>query len=851
MRAKATIAVLFVSLALIPTVSKAQSSYVFDVGGYEAFLAAHKDMSSSELLALHPAGKFLKSVSPLSSPPSRLDSIDLKYHLTPGEKALLGTNGFVVTERLAPGSFGQGFVDIYRNDLPLFISTDAILHAVHKSYDEILKQSEEQYLIAKLTSIIDLLHNNFSKVAGKYADKPAMLPSLKDLDLYINVPRYLLESSSKCFYPTNDAAVTVFLKKIQDQYVAYCDPLFGDSLRMIDFSQFTVRGHYTQSEDLSRYFQAMIWLGRMEFYLTPPSGMANKYTKAQIQRQAVAALLFSELTDTAGTQPAMDDVDKILNYLVGEPDNVTLTHLNGLLREVGVKSADELLDTLRYNAFRDVLLTKSWAYQRILSQILAWDPFTPGEVKPASAFIPLGQRFIIDSFVSGNVVWDKIEFQGSLIWRYLPSPLDVMFALGNDPAGQLLVSELDAYHYASNLAALRYLIDSYEPEYWKTSFFNGWLHAIRALNAPAQRTPLPGYMQTASWWQEKMNTQLASWAELRHDNILYGKQSYTAGRACSYPCGYVEPIPDCYERLDTLMHSAGAFFASAPQELQYFSNYFIKAASTCSTLTSISRKEISGVAMSTDDNTFLGNTMFMGRGCGISTGGWYPGLFFEATSELDSNLVVADVHTCPEDPSGSLIGWVLHVGTGPVNLAIVTPEVPGVGPSAYIGPVMSFYQRVTTDFKRLTDEEWVTEYANAASFRPSWVNSYLANQIGDVRPLGDMLLTEISSPNGGGLIPTGIILAQNYPNPFNPSTQFYFGLPEASDVTLTIYDILGRKVAELVNGAQPAGFRTLSWNGTNTAGIPVASGTYLARFVVKNGHGGVRFSKTNRMLLVR
>ncbi len=56
-------------------------------------------------------------------------------------------------------------------------------------------------------------------------------------------------------------------------------------------------------------------------------------------------------------------------------------------------------------------------------------------------------------------------------------------------------------------------------------------------------------MNTAAFWQEKMNTQLASWTELRHDNLLYAKQSYTGGTICSYPYSYVEPFPEFYQNL--------------------------------------------------------------------------------------------------------------------------------------------------------------------------------------------------------------------------------------------------------------------------------------------------------------
>ena len=598
MRAHLFMLIFILSLTLTAIDATGQSSFHFDVAAYQAFLASHNDISASQLLTMHPAGIFERSIPTLAQQPRRLDSIDLKYALTSGEKILLGTNGFVVTERIKPGSFGQGFLDIWNADLPVFISTDAILHSLHMSYDEILKQTEEQYLIPKLEDILIRLYGKVPQLDQKYQSNPAMIPSLMDLDLFITVARSLLEGQCASYYIANTQPVATVLQNIKEAYVGACAPLFADSIRVVDYSQFTVRGHYTKSEELSRYFQSMIWLGRTEFYLSPPDDSWEKYTKAQIQRQAVAALLFAEASALAGTGAQMHDIDNLLEFFVGEPDNVTLTHLNGLCSEMGVQSASELLDTMKYNAFHDTLMTKSWAYQRILSQILKGHLFQPGSVRPASAFIPLGQRFIIDSFVSSKVVFDRIIYQDAKVWRELPSPLDIMFALGNDAAGQLLVPELDRYHYADNLAALRYLIDSYEPEYWKRTFFNGWLNAIRALSAPHDRSGFPPFMQTAAWWQEKMNTQLSSWAELRHDNLLYAKQSYTAAGACLYPCGYVEPMPSFYGRIDTLMRMAGAFFQTGPSELQYFKDYFIQAAQTCSTLASIAQKEIDRTALS-------------------------------------------------------------------------------------------------------------------------------------------------------------------------------------------------------------------------------------------------------------
>jgi hypothetical protein len=852
MRSPCVVSTLIILLVLSAGDSAGQTSFGFDVTAYESFLASHKDISPNELLSMHPAGTFAASIPALSMQPLRLDSIDRWYSLTDAEKVLLGANGFVVTERISPWSFGAAFADIWIRDLPVYISTDAILHALHMSYDAILAQTEERFLIPKISTILAEMHGKLPELVQEYQSIPGMLPSLKDLDLYLTVARTLLDGQCICYFAANAGGVDTILQCIKNKQPGSCMPLFGDNDRVIDYSQFTVRGHYTQSQALSRYFQAMIWMGRTEFYLSPPDNRWDSYSVHLIQRQVVTALLFAESAALAGAETGFKEIDAILGYFVGEPDNVTLAQLNGLYAEVGLQSSAEVLDSLTYESFHSALMTHSWAYQRILSQILQGHTFEPGQVRPASAFLPLGQRFIIDSFVSSKVVFDNIEYGGEKVWRALPSALDIMFTLGNDAAGQLLVPQLERYHYAENLAALRYLIDAYEPDYWKETFFNGWLYAIRALNPPLERSVLPSHMQTAAWWQEKLNTQLASWAQLRHDNVLYGKQSYTAGTTCSYPCGYVEAIPIFYARVDTLMRRAEAFFQTAPEELRDMSFYFGEAAVTCSTLASIAAKELSRIPMSAEDDAFLENTLYWkSQMCGDHPLGWYPRLFYTPGSEMTANLVVADVHTCPTEESGAPVGWVLHVGTGPVNMAVVIADVPDAGPSAYIGPVLSYYERVTSQFKRLTDEEWATEYGDVSSIRPPWVNAYLADINGGLRPAGEMLITGVSAPMRYGILPADIILAQNFPNPFNPSTQIQFGLPEDARVSLGIYDNLGRKVIELVNDALQAGFHRVTWNGTSGAGSPVATGIYFARFVVTSRQGELLYRKTNRMLLLR
>ncbi len=105
-------------------------------------------------------------------------------------------------------------------------------------------------------------------------------------------------------------------------------------------------------------------------------------------------------------------------------------------------------------------------------------------------------------------------------------------------------------------------------------------------------------------------------------------------------------------------------------------------------------------------------------------------------------------------------------------------------------------------------------------------------------------LTGIETPQANTL-PDAYDLAQNYPNPFNPTTRINYSLPSLQHVTLSIYDVLGRKVRTLVDKKMTAGSHTVDWNGTNEMGHKVASGIYFYRLNADN------FTRVRKMMLMR
>jgi hypothetical protein len=103
-----------------------------------------------------------------------------------------------------------------------------------------------------------------------------------------------------------------------------------------------------------------------------------------------------------------------------------------------------------------------------------------------------------------------------------------------------------------------------------------------------------------------------------------------------------------------------------------------------------------------------------------------------------------------------------------------------------------------------------------------------------------MLNIAVLTVDTGNSAPRAFSLSQNYPNPFNAITDIEFSLPAQADVRLEIFNMLGQKVATMVDGVLPAGYHTASWNATNEA-----SGVYFYRLTA----GGL--AKTNQMTLLK
>ncbi len=690
-----------------------------------AAIAADAALTTDELLARH-AVPFGPALSYVPSQAAHLPAIQASaLGLNAAELATLDRHGFVISERQRFPTFTYGYQSLYLEDLPLYVSGDSILHAMHRSYDEILKAVELASLIPELDAMLA------GMAAGLAAGGPPGAPvdALRDADLYVAVARSLLAGHAVTPVAGADPALVQRLVAGATAHDGAQDLTIFGVPRTIDFSQFTPRGHYTDEEVLERYFRATMWVGRIDFRLveTQPDGSQLFH-----RRQLEAAAILGALLD-GGARAHHERIDAAIRAFVGEPDNMTPAELTDLFAAVGVADLAGLA-THTDEELSTAILAGRFGTQRISSHIMV-NGLGQGTLPLSSTFLLLGQRYVVDSHVFSNVVYDRV--QGGAVKRMMPSTFDAAFAaLGNDQAAALLEPELRIFSYAPDLSAMRRLVDAHPADVWDANLYGLWLQALRTLSPAAElRDPagvgLPTIAATEPWGRRLLNTQLASWAELRHDTILYAKQSYTGGASCEFPDAYVEPYPALFaaigayarlggERLATLDLSAQPWLAEA------IARHFTRTEEIAARLQGLAEAQRAGRAFTADELAFLNEAVVVQQGCGDpeSATGWYAELFFAPISAVQYDPTIADVHTQPTDEGGAPVGRILHVGTGMPRLMVVTVDT-CTGPKAYVGLASSYFERITEDFDRLDDERWRDELLVATPADPAFVEDFV------------------------------------------------------------------------------------------------------------------------------
>jgi hypothetical protein len=601
------------------------------------------------------------------------------FRLNPTEFAVFQTNGFVVSQRLERRSFADAYYDLYTDELPVFVTVDSILQAWHRSFLTMLAEIEETCFHPTLSNLLVSASAQVPALSTQAAGTP-LTNGVLDADYFLAVGRSLVSGVNYYGSLGQTGRVNTTLSAIDAKLPTFFN-LFGEN-RTVDFSQFTVRGHYGNSTGLTRYFRAMMWCGLADFrYAGFSTGVAPGGTNSL--RELSGAVALELLLRNSGGFSNWFQFNRTLEMFVGTPDSLNFAQLNGLLVAAGINSPADLPDQAALTNLQNQLMSGQLGMQQIANG-LYYSPLSAEQVKLPRSFTFMGQRFVIDSWALGkctfdNIIWDEngIPEVTDKVLRRVPSALDVAFAvLGNSQVVPEIAERIgrtnlapadgreywrDGRKYQHNLAAVRHVIDSQSPAAWTNTIYNHWLACLRLLSTPITGDQYPEAMRTRPWAMKTLNTQLASWTHLRYTTVLYVKESYTPIYLCMYPKGYVEPRPAFWSRMGEMALATRAVLTTLPTDglfsyTHYTNNslgqprpYTVSVSgatmyanrltlmdhfiATMETLRSLSEKELSKTPFSASDNLFLQRLVEFDYVGARTYTGWYPKLFYQPGSE--------------------------------------------------------------------------------------------------------------------------------------------------------------------------------------------------------------------------
>jgi hypothetical protein len=710
---------------------------------------------------------------------TNLQDVESRIRLGGNQKQLLQSNGFVVIPW-----HGDDMVEPYESmkeqGVPIFVSSDTLLHLYHIQFNEILRRIEEIEFFDQLIDMSKAMLEESIENYRSFADPDLREAARRDV-AYFAVALNLLQTptegydeeqlqketeewnrenpqATREFKPIRKVGLVIpdYVKEEVEEEIRNIEEHRGFGPSAIfnsdagcacdrpgcyceDYSQYVPRGHYTTSERLKRFFGTMMWYGRMAFLL---KGGEEALVSEEDARIATiqAALISSQLSSVrAGESTAQEVWDRIYSvtsFFVGIADDLTpYEYLDAMEGVFGTQfQASELADEQKLLDLKVELakLRNPEIYGGSGICIVATKEELYECLARTKGMRFMGQRFVPDSYIFQNLVSPavgtyvgerkpftlKSTMAGPV--RSFPRGLDVMAVLGSKRAYEILKEEGDTEYegrdtsYDKQLSELREEFDAFDVADWNRNLYWAWLYALEPLVGDFGEG-YPTFMQTQAWQDKELSTALASWAELRHDTILYAKPSYTPGivmaPAVKPVVGYVEPIPEFYARMFALTRMTKDGLAQLNALGEEERSRLESLERILERLLSISRDELENIELEESDYEFI-----------RSFGGQLDSIVAGVETEGKQTTIVADVHTDTNPPQE-----VLEEGIGYVDLILAAYKVPDGRIILGAGPVFSYYEFKQPIGERLTDEKWKkTLEQEEEPGRPDWIETFYA-----------------------------------------------------------------------------------------------------------------------------
>jgi len=632
--------------------------------------------------------------------------------LTVEERQFIESNGFVAVPQSEFKQIHEILSDNDDHDLPSFVSSDAVLHAFHVLYDLALREAETYSfwnLLGNLTeSLVDSSYAQYLDAPeGRWQDA-----ALRNA-MFFSVALSLLDNQTIVYEEVQDTVTQVLA--LIEAHEGFSDQWFMGYDE--DFSQYVPRGHYTRTDLLGRYFKAMMWFGRVSFHLIPDGDIApnNRGLNETAQAILLSLALEEEVSGLPGGTIGFEIWDAIYQptvFFVGAADDLLPSEYLSLIHEIygeGVELQELDNDVLLHELIQEALTFRD---PLILSSLLN----DTEDFNQTKGLRFMGQRFIPDSYILGQLVYTYVGTQ--VAPRLMPKGLDVMAALGSERAWDLLDDEKHYLNYVEQMEMLWNVTDNISAQEWTKNLYYLWLYSLLPLlTDPGEG--YPAFMQSEAWVDKQLMTALGSWAELRHDTILYAKQSYTVALTAlppPPPIGYVEPVPRIYARLASLcaMMKSGLEQRSL---LSLATSYRLDALHDfLRSMQEISIKELSGESLNETEIRIIensGDTLDY-----IASRPADDPLLSDADEKM---AVIADVHTDVNSMT------VLEEAVGNPMIIYVAVYIEGQVVLTR-GGTFSYYEFIQPMNDRFTDEAWQDMLdAGEEPPLPSWLGSFVVD----------------------------------------------------------------------------------------------------------------------------
>lgn len=523
-----------------------------------------------------------------------------------------------------------------------------------------------------------------------------------------------LAKYQKQFSPEVYGRMAQEIKNIYEASGMAVSPLYGqyglEGELKTDYTQFTPRSHYAKTSLLRAYFRAMMYLGRNSYRLNNPAAVSDALLVAYLMASPgpdgrPLAQDWQKLMEiTSFYAGASDDIGypEWRNFLVKVLGQEKFSPAEAVNPEVLTKIAQQLGDLRPPRILSDVIISDS-VPQQTKDELLA----------STKSFRIFGQRFTFDAWILGRLTAGQEKVAVRL--PSTPTALFVPAALGDSAAREFAgaflkkdappFSDAEVSGFYGRLDEVAADLKKVTDAQWYSSVGTAWLKLLGTL--PQTFGPgYPLYMQGKLFPLKQLQTFLGSYAELKHDTLLYVKQNFAEkgdggdDKPPPVPKGFVEPNMAFWQELARLVDYAAAGFAKYglfQKELEEYGR-LSSFKERVNLYTSLAAKELSGAPLTEEEYEKLRheNLSFMAEPL-------VEGAILDE-KEKRSGLI-ADIHT------DAVKGQVLYEATGEPYFILALVGNEGVSRLA-VGAAFNYYEFTGPLTSRYTDADWQARVYN-------------------------------------------------------------------------------------------------------------------------------------------